>query len=307
VALPTVVVAEARRFKPNVVIAQSPFEALPVLAVRRSFRWSPRVVVEVHGDWRTAPRLYGSRVRRLAAGVADGAALLAVRRAYGTRSLSGFTAKVAEEATGRKPLAIFPTYFDLASFLAEPVRPLPSEPAVAWVGALQRYKAPHIFAEAWRRIATRVPEARLTMVGDGPLRSVAEALSRDCPDRVRFEPRLSPPEVARVLDESTVLALPSWVEGMGRVVIEAFTRGRPVVGSDAGGIPDLVTHERTGLLVPPGDVEQLAAALVRVLSDPTLAERMAGAALREAESLHWSHERYADAVLELVERAMRPA
>jgi glycogen(starch) synthase len=304
-SLPPVILAEGRRFKPDVVIAQSPYEALPVLAVRRALRPLPRVVAEVHGDWRTAPRLYGSRTRRIGAGLADRAALLALRRADGTRSLSHFTAAITEQATGRRPLASFPTYFDLASFLAEPARPLPPDPVAAWVGVLQQYKAPHVFAEAWRRTAKRVPEARLTMVGEGPLRSVAEALARDLPGRVRLEPRLPPPEVARVLDESTLLVLPSWAEGMGRVVIEAFTRGRPVVGSAAGGIPDLVTHGRTGLLVPPGDVEQLADALVRVLSDRALAERLGRAALEEAPSFHWSDERYADAVRELVEKALR--
>jgi glycosyltransferase involved in cell wall biosynthesis len=299
------VLAEGRRFKPDVVIAQSPYEALPALAVRRGLRPVPRIVAEIHGDWRIAARLYGSRARRMGAGLADRAALLALRRADGTRTLSGFTAHLAEQATGRRPLAIFPTYFDLASFLAEPPRPLPREPAVAWVGALQQSKAPDVFAQAWRLTARRVPDARLTMVGDGPLRSVAEALAQDFPGRARFERQLAPPEVARVLDESTLLAVTSLSEGLGRIVIEAFTRGRPVVASAAGGIPDMVSHERTGLLVPPGDVEQLADGLVRVLLDRAFAARLGRSALDDAASFQWSHERYADAVRELVEKAMR--
>ena len=72
--------------------------------------------------------------------------------------------------------------------------------------------------------------------------------------------------------------LPSWPEGLGRVVIEAFARGRAVVATDAGGIPDLVTHGVEGLLVPPGDVAALAAALDRVLLDRGLAERLGEAA-----------------------------
>jgi glycosyltransferase involved in cell wall biosynthesis len=305
IILPLILLAEGRRFKPDVVIAQSPYEALAVLAVRRALRPSPRVVVEVHGDWRTAARVYGSRARRIGAGLADRAGLLALRRADGTRSLSQFTAAITEQATGKKPLASFPAYFDLASFLAQPARPLPPEPAVAWVAMLQQYKAPYVFAEAWRRTARQVPEARLTMVGEGPLISVAEALARDLPGRVRLERRLPPPEVARILDESTLLVLPSWSEGMPRIVMEAFTRGRPVVGTTAGGIPDMVTHGLTGLLVPPGDAEHLAEALVSVLSDRPLAERLARAALDEAAFFHRSVAQYADAVRELVEKAMR--
>jgi glycosyltransferase involved in cell wall biosynthesis len=307
IILPLVLLAEGRRFKPDVVLAQSPYEALAVLAVRRTLRPPPRVVVEVHGDWRTAPRVYGSRARRIGARLADRAGLLALRRADGARSLSHFTATITEQATGHKPLASFPAYFDLASFRAEPARPLPPEPTVAWVAMLQQYKAPYVFAEAWRRTARRVPQARLTMVGDGPLRSVAEALVRDLPGRVRLERRLPPPEVARILDESTLLVLPSWSEGMPRVVMEAFTRGRPVVGSTAGGIPDLVTHGRTGLLVPPGDAERLADALVSVLSDRSLAERLGRAALDEAAFFQRSPTEYADAVRELVDTAMRAA
>ena len=65
---------------------------------------------------------------------------------------------------------------------------------------------------------------------------------------------------------------------MGRVVVEAFCRGRAVVGTDAGGIPDLVADGVSGLLVPVGDAEALAAALVRVLVDRGLAERLGEAA-----------------------------
>ena len=108
-----------------------------------------------------------------------------------------------------------------------------------------------------------------------------------------------------MLDESTVLALPSASEGLGRVVIEAFARGRPVVGSDVGGIPDLVRPERNGLLVPPGDPEQLADALTRVLRDRSLAERLARGAAEDAARYAWTPNGYADAVVTLVDDARR--
>ena len=82
------------------------------------------------------------------------------------------------------------------------------------------------------------------------------------------------------MDDATLLVLPSWPEGLGRVIIEAFARGRGVVATEAGGIPDLVTHEREGLLIPPADVTALAEALERVLTDRELAARL-GAAARE--------------------------
>src|SRR5213075_2252867 len=106
---------------------------------------------------------------------------------------------------------------------------------------------------------------------------VAEALARE---GVRWDRRLEPTALASALDASRALLLPSASEGLPRVAIESFLRGRPVVGARAGGIPDIVEHDRNGLLVPPGDPYALAAAIERVLFEPGLAERL-GAAARE--------------------------
>jgi glycosyltransferase involved in cell wall biosynthesis len=119
---------------------------------------------------------------------------------------------------------------------------------------------------------------------------------------------LTAPEVARALDESWVLVLPSRSEGLPRVVIEAFCRGRAVVGSRAGGIPDVVEHERNGLLVDVDDIDALADALVRALSDRAPAERL-GAQARE-DSVLWisTPEEFASRLAELVRRVgVRPS
>src|SRR5207237_1228728 len=93
---------------------------------------------------------------------------------------------------------------------------------------------------------------------------------------------LEPAVVAGALDASRALLLPSASEGLPRVAIESFVRGRAVVGARAGGIPDIVEHEHNGLLVPPGDPYALAAAIERVLFEPGLAERLGGAAHESA-------------------------
>jgi glycosyltransferase involved in cell wall biosynthesis len=302
--LPWVVAREGRRFRPDVVVTQSPYEAFAILPILPLLPGSPKLVVELHGDWRTAARLYGSRFRRLVATATDRAASLALRRADGTRAISEFTHGLAQQATGHSPLATFPTYTDLRSFLATPPKRLPDAPTVAWIGVLQHYKDPAAFCAAWRIVAARVPEARAIIVGDGPLRPLIDGLCAEFPEQVRAVRRLSPPEVADVLDESTVLALPSRSEGLGRVVIEAFTRRRPVVGSSVGGIRDIVRDGRNGLLVPPRDPIALADALVRVLSDRALAERLAAAALADGERFQWLPDEYADAVRQLIDRAL---
>ena len=86
--------------------------------------------------------------------------------------------------------------------------------------------------------------------------------------------------------------------------MEAFARGRPVVGTAAGGIPDIVRPERNGLIVEPGQPEQLARALVRVLNDRSLAERLAAGALEDGRQTQWTPQAYARAVRELVDRVL---
>jgi glycosyltransferase involved in cell wall biosynthesis len=110
--------------------------------------------------------------------------------------------------------------------------------------------------------------------------------------------------VVAALDRATVLLLPSTSEGLGRVVIEAFLRARPVVGARVGGIPDLVQDGENGLLVDPGAPSSIATAVVRVLSDPELAERLGAAGRVTAE--HWlmGPEEFARRTRELVERAL---
>ena len=307
VALPVVVGRELRSFRPEAIVAKSPFEAFAVLPARRLARHRPRLIVELHGDWRTAPRLYGSPVRRLYARLADRAAVFALRRADGVRAVSGFTASLAEQATGRRPTSVFPTYFDLESFTSEPPRPLPERPAVAWIGVLERYKNPAVLAEAWRLAAPRLDGARLVVVGRGPLQPIVDDLVRDFPQRVASIPRLTSVEVAKLLDESTLLALSSESEGYPRVIMEAFMRGRPVVATRAGGIPDAVHSGRNGILVDRGDPCALADALVRVISDREFAERLAQAALEDAEQLRWTPDRYAQALRRLVDSSLLSA
>jgi glycosyltransferase involved in cell wall biosynthesis len=296
---------EIAEFRPQVIMASDPFLALSALLGRSLARARVPVVVEVHGDWRTFARLYGAPSRRLLARVTDRAAAYAVRRADATRAVSSFTARLVEEVRGRPPTATFTAYSDLSAFSEAPPVPLPARPAIAFVAALEAYKNIDGLAAAWRLLAPRVPDARLVIVGRGSRRHVVEALCAEFPERVVHHEWLDPVDVAAVLDDATVLVLPSWPEGLGRVIIEAFARGRGVVATDAGGIPDLITDGVEGLLVPPDDLVALATALERVLTDRELAERL-GAGARERygdwhstpESLATELRRLVDAVVE---------
>jgi glycosyltransferase involved in cell wall biosynthesis len=301
--LPVRIARELRRHPADAILAQSPYEALAAFAGRTLARSGAAIVVEIHGDWRTWSRLYGSPARAVVAPLADRAALVAIRRADAVRTLSSFTSSIVQDA-GVEPAGTFTTYTELTAFSEPPVTPLPERPVALFVGVLERYKNVHAIADAWRLAAPRVPDATLRIVGDGRHRDVAEALLRDLPGRVTWNRRLETPELVRALDDAWLLLLASRSEGTPRVVLEALCRGRAVVGARAGGIPDVVQDEETGLLVDADRPQAIADALARVLSDRALAERLGAGGLARSDEWTYTADEYADRVVELVGAAV---
>ena len=302
--LPLRVRHEVAEFAPDVIVAADPFVGTAVLVGRRLSGRSTPMIVEVHGDWRTFTRLYGSPSRKWLARAADASARFALRRADATRALSRFTSSLVEEVRGRPADGIFPTYSDLSAFTAAPVADLPERPTALFVGALEAYKNVDGLAAAWRRVVAQLPEAKLVIVGRGSRNAVIERLVRELPEHVAHVAQLEPDEVARAFDAATLLVLPSWPEGLGRVVIEAFARGRGVVATNAGGIPDLVTDGQEGILIPPGAEDALVEALVRVLSDSTLATSLGEAAHVRYAAWHTTPAEFAAAYRVLVDRTL---
>ena len=299
--LPFRVRRHIRDFCPDAIFASDPILGAAALLGRALARRPAKVIVEVHGDWRTFTRVYGASSRRLLSRLVDSLAETAVRRADATRAVSTFTSELVEQVRGTPPNAVFTAFSDLSAFVEHPVAPLPERPTVVFIGSLEPYKNVAGLSEAWRLLAEKLPEARLVIVGRGSQRAIVERLSADFPGRVEHHEWLDPVPLAAILDAAWVLALPSWPEGLGRVIIEAFARGRAVVATDAGGIPDLVTDGSEGLLVPPADVPALAAALERVLSDRELAERLGAAARRRYSEWHSTPEKLAAEMRALVD------
>jgi glycosyltransferase involved in cell wall biosynthesis len=291
--LPLRVRREAAVWRPDAIMAQSPFEAAAALVARTGVP----VIVELHGDWRTFARLYGSPLRRAVARVVDAIGGWAVRRAAAVRTVSPYTSRLAREV-GREPAAEFPAYMDLDPFTV-PVRELPEETTALFIGVLEPYKNIDGLAAAWRRAQPQLPGVSLRLVGSGTRTDIAASLVRD--GLATWDQRLDTDGIVRALDESSVLVLPSRSEGMGRVVIEAQLRGRPVLGSAVGGIPDLVTDGVDGVVAGP-DPDALAGALLRLLSDPEEIERLARASRAAGERWVATPEQYAERVRDLVDR-----
>jgi glycosyltransferase involved in cell wall biosynthesis len=146
---------------------------------------------------------------------------------------------------------------------------------IGFVGRLQPEKGVDVLLHALALVLRRHPTAGTALIGDGPERDRLESLAQSLgiEQTVSFLGFI--PDPTTWLRRCDVLAVPSRSDGSPLVVHEALLAGVPVVGSDVGGIPDRLLDGRLGLLVPPGDPVQLAAALDRVLANPILAAELA--------------------------------
>jgi glycosyltransferase involved in cell wall biosynthesis len=160
---------------------------------------------------------------------------------------------------------------------------------LVFVGSLEQYyKGPDVLIEAVARCRARGVDVHLEIIGDGRLRGALEALAGrvGCAAAVRFSGHLPTPDAVRArLDASDLFVLPSRTEGLPRAMVEAMARGLPCLGSDAGGIPELLQPEA---VVPRGNVEALASAIEQLLATPARMHSLAAANVRRAQA--YRHE-----------------
>jgi len=150
----------------------------------------------------------------------------------------------------------------------------PGSQIVGVVARLEPEKGHPTLLEAWPPVLRAVPDAYLLIVGEGSRREALEAQTRDLriAHRVVFTGRRDDvPSVTAALD---VAVLPSYREAQGLSILEALALSRPVVASNVGGIPEMITDGVNGVLVPPHDPDALAAAIIRLLRDHPFADTL---------------------------------
>ncbi|MFC1895702.1 glycosyltransferase family 4 protein [Thermodesulfobacteriota bacterium] len=153
------------------------------------------------------------------------------------------------------------------------------KPSILFLGRLVDQKDPLTLVKGFQRVLCSLPEAHLELVGNGPLqRALQEWIrTRSLEAKITLKPGTA--NVLPYLRKAWVLALPAWTgEGSPNVIIEAMACGTPVVATQVGGIPELVEHGRTGLIVAPRDPYGLSRALEHILTDGALREAMAARA-----------------------------
>jgi len=154
------------------------------------------------------------------------------------------------------------------------------------VGRLVAAKGPYELVDAARRLAAEGRDFRVTIVGAGPEERGLRAAIRDAglERHVTLAGALNQDQVRRLYGEADAFVLPSFAEGIPVVLMEAMASGVPCVTTRITGIPELIRGDDEGLLVAPSDAEALAAAIARLIDDPSLRARIAAAARRRVDA-----------------------
>ena len=172
-------------------------------------------------------------------------------------------------------------------------------PVVLTVARLDEQKGHRYLLEA----AVQVPEAQFVLAGDGPLRASLELQARSLglQERVKFLGYRS--DIANLLESCDVFVLPSIYEGLPLSILEAMSARKPVIATQIGGTDEAVIANETGLLIPPADPHALAAAIRKILSDRSLAQRLASAGRVRVEQ-EFSAARMVQQMIELYDELL---
>ena len=195
----------------------------------------------------------------------------------------------------RRRLVLVPNVIDADAFASGAGDPAetraglglrPDVPLVALVGRLTAQKGVDCFLEAANHVRHECPAARFIVAGRGSDLEELRALAADLGVGGVVDFLGYRDDIASLLAASDVVVLPSRSEGLPLVLLEAMALDRPVVASSVGGVPDLLQHERTGMLVPPESPGEVAEAIRLLLSDPQMALRIGTEGGRHVRAYH---------------------
>jgi glycosyltransferase involved in cell wall biosynthesis len=247
--------------------------ALPAAAARRV----PIRVTTKHG-------FNEFRENRIVAAADRAAARFAHRQIAISRGLATYLSE-----TQGYPVDTFAVvHYGIDAGSAPPPPPAPTR--LFAVGRLIPIKGFDLLLRAFAIARRELPDLTLELAGAGPLDQELRAMA---PDGVTFLGRVSP--IDPCYERNAIVVVPSRGEGFGLVALEAAARARPAIVADVGGLPEIVEHGRTGVVVPPGDVDALAAAIVQLVLDPARVAELGAAARRRAVA-QFSEEAAADGV-----------
>lgn len=182
-------------------------------------------------------------------------------------------------------------------------RPKGGQPTLLFLGEVARHKGVLELAHAFAGLTQRFPDLKLVYGGTG---SAAEELRRltvelQLGDRVEFTGWLEAERKRAAFAAATIFVLPSYVEGVPMALLEAMSWALPTIATAVGGVPEVITHEVNGLLIAPGDIGALAAAIARLMSEPPLRQKL-GEAARESVAARFSIDTAVAKLLDIYRR-----
>jgi glycosyltransferase involved in cell wall biosynthesis len=181
---------------------------------------------------------------------------------------------------------VVPNLVDLSQFRYRERNPL--RPHLVCTRGFSEYYSVDVVVKAFAEVKKEYPEARLDLVGGGPLEGEVRQVVADRKIAgVNFVGVASRQQIGKYYDEADIFINASWLDNMPVSVIEAFGSGTPVVTTSPESMPYLIENERTGLLSPVGDEKALAANVIRLLRDPALAAALAKNAYGESRRYTW--------------------
>ena len=186
------------------------------------------------------------------------------------------------------------------------VAPLPDKPIkICFIKAHRKKYGPDVLLKAIAEVKKQIPEITLSIAGEGEMTAELKALTAELglEDNVRFVGYIDNREIYDFLKQHHFMAMPSVMESesFGVAVLEAGACGRPTVASKIGGVPEVIVDEKTGFLVPAGDVDRLAETIVRLAENTDLINSTGRAAYRFAKE-KYSWERSLDLMASEYER-----
>jgi glycosyltransferase involved in cell wall biosynthesis len=192
--------------------------------------------------------------------------------------------RVLEFEPGLRTVSTIRNGVDLEQFPF--VEEVPDKRRLLWVGRMTEEKGVEFLIRAMKKVVARHGDAELRLVGGGPLRLRMETLAAELGllDSMEFVGERRRSELPQMYAWCDSVVMPSLSEGLPMVLLEAMAVGRPVIASAVGGIPEILRDGETGILVSPGNVDELAQRIIGLLGNPGLARKMGAAARRLVEA-----------------------
>lgn len=267
-----------RKHQANIIIAQDPYQGFVGALTKTiaSFFGNKKIklVIENHGDFENSifiqKKVSGSRFNKK---IFNWLAKFSLKRADVLRGVSQATVDQLKNWNNNVPIVKFPAWTDMDVF--EKVERVDKEMSgkIVFAGALAPIKGVEYLIKAFKQVKDEFPQAKLLIVGREDdqqyVKSLRDLISQlDIVDGVEFLGEVNQEELAGIFSQADIFTLPSLSEGLGRVVFEAMATSLPVVGTRVGGVPDLIDHRKTGLLVEARDVNALSASLLELIRRP---------------------------------------